>query len=189
MDLVVELGRPGRLTGARRLVAPERGVLRDPRAQRRDILIVDAVEPVEGEPPGRLLGGPRPRQGENRSMLEAHVIRVLGEPAVGEVERSEQLATPLLAPDRIEPPCCRLCLRRPAQGSVLSHAHTRHSRRIARLLATGRAGGVGAGVQRAIASARCIECSASTAGARSASVRSMAARNRRHASVGSTSVK
>ena len=54
-------------------------------AERGDVLVVDSVEAVELEVPGGFLGGSGPSEREDRAVLEADVVWMLGESALSQV--------------------------------------------------------------------------------------------------------
>ena len=84
--------------------ARQRPVLGDPRAERAHVLVLELAEPVGVEAPRRLLGRARARQAEHGPVAQPEIVGMLGEPALGEVDRLQQLTAPLGIPDLIEPP-------------------------------------------------------------------------------------
>lgn len=81
-------------------------VLCDARQERGYVLLRNVLQPVLEEPTLRLLRRAGPGQGENGPVLEPGVGGMLGESTLGEIEGSEQLAPPLLFPNRLVPPVC-----------------------------------------------------------------------------------
>ena len=101
---VVQLGAPARPAGAASRRPSASAASLAMRARRRgDVLVVDRAEAIADEAPRRLLGGSRAGQREHRSVLEGDVARMLGQAALGEIERGQQLASALLAPHGFEP--------------------------------------------------------------------------------------
>ena len=128
-DVAVQLGRPCRLPGPRRTVAAERAVLGDPGAERGDVLVVvrRVAQAVDLKMASGLFGRARAGKHEHGPVLQADVVWMLSESALGQVECGQQLAAALLTAHLLQPPSCCLCLRRPAHGSIVRSAHGRDS--------------------------------------------------------------
>ena len=107
-DPLVGTGGPG---GQRRTLGAgrrQRTVLLDAGCERRDVLGVDRCQIELGKAPFGLGGGAGASEGEDHSVGELGVARMLFEAPVRKVTGLEQLAAPLLMPYELEP-----CSRRP----------------------------------------------------------------------------
>ena len=105
------MDRPIAVAGTQRLRAPavergvEREILGDARGERRDVLfpLRRRQQSVAKEPLLGLFRGARAREREHRAVLEPELVGVLRETLLREVECRQQLASPLCAPDGLEP--------------------------------------------------------------------------------------
>ena len=103
-DRVVEARGVGREPLPRTPLGVERDVFGDPGSERADVLVGARAQPVFRESPGRFLSRPGSRQREHRAMLEAQIARMLIQPALGEVERRQELTPSLLRAHGVQPP-------------------------------------------------------------------------------------
>ena len=92
------------LTSSVGALGAERHILGDPRSQRRHVLVRDSRKSVLVKAPCCLRGRAGASQREHGAMLEAHVVWILAQATLGEVERRQQLPAPLLIADGLEPP-------------------------------------------------------------------------------------
>ena len=70
------------------------------------------LQPVALEPPRRLFRGAGARQREHGAVLQPEIIGTLGETLLGEIDRGQQLASPLCVLDSLEPVGGRTLRRR-----------------------------------------------------------------------------
>ena len=141
--------RPVEVTRAYRLCASpgrrgfEREVLGDARAERGDVLLVGRGQAVALEAPRRLSRRSGARQREHGTVLQPEIVGVLGETLLSEIDCGQQLASPLCAPDGLEP-----------VGVRPAHATSAFARRSTRRCASFSIGRVYASAARSSAPAR-----------------------------------